>query len=225
MSAQLVQQQARAVAGALWVAAPLWYLLCEAVTAAWFPRYSYAHNFISDLGVPEEAILDGRPMVSAIPQVMNAGFIGAGLLFFIGLIVLIPQLARGAARWFFCIAAVLHSVGIVFVALVPGGPLAFETGQIIIHIFGALGLIVGGNIAAIFSGRAFASLGLPRPVRYLGPMLGGLGFVSAGLLVTHTLVPDGVSERGCVYSFFLWQMLMGVMLLAKSRRVSGSAQN
>lgn len=212
------QQQLRTITGALWVAAPLWYVLCEAVTAGWYPGYNYAHFFISDLGVSETTLLDGRPMASAIPQVMNAGFIGAGLLFFVGLVVIAPQLRRGVNRWFFLLMGVLHSVGIVFVALVPGGPSGFETGLIIIHMIGAVGLIVGGNIAAILSGRAFASMGLPGPVRYLGPVLGALGFVSAGLLVAHALVPDGVSERGSVYTFFLWQFLMGVILLADGKQ-------
>ncbi|MDI6024289.1 DUF998 domain-containing protein [Leucobacter sp. UT-8R-CII-1-4] len=213
-------RQANAVTGALWVAAPIWYLLCEAVTAAWYPGYNYAHFFISDLGVSEATLLDGRPMASAIPQVMNAGFIGAGLLFFIGLIVIAPHLKRGAVRWFFLLAGAMHSAGIVFVALVPGGPSGFETGLIIIHMVGAIGLIVGGNIAAILSGRAFSGLGLPSQIRYLGPVLGMLGFVSGALLVAHALVPDGVSERGSVYTFFLWQFLMGVILLAHSKRAS-----
>lgn len=222
MSEQQLRQQLFATTGALWVAAPIWYLLCEAVTAAWYPGYNYAHFFISDLGVSETTLLDGRPMASAIPQVMNAGFIGAGVLFFIGLVVIAPQLRRGVSRSFFVLMGVLHSAGIVFVALVPGGPSGFETGLILIHIIGAIGLIAGGNIAAILSGRAFGSLGLPRLVRYLGPVLGAVGFLSAGLLIAHALVPDGVSERGSVYTFFLWQLLMGVILLAGAKTQSRS---
>ncbi len=36
-----------------WIAGPLTYLILEAVAAAAFPHYSYAQNFISDLGIPD----------------------------------------------------------------------------------------------------------------------------------------------------------------------------
>ncbi len=38
------------------------------------PGYSYARNDISDLGVPERGVLQGRVLDSPLHAVMNAGF-------------------------------------------------------------------------------------------------------------------------------------------------------
>ncbi|GAA2842840.1 hypothetical protein GCM10010471_27040 [Leucobacter komagatae] len=200
-------------AGALWVAAPLWYVLCEAVAAAGFPGYNYATFFISDLGVPEPGQFDGRLLTSQISSVMNAGFIGAGLLFFLGTVAVASQLDRGAAKTSWLFAAVLHAVGIVFVGLVPGSQTNWDNGLMVVHVVGAIALIAGGNVAAILSGRALRPLGLPRWVLRSGQILGALGFVSALLLIGTLLVPAGVSERGAVYSFFAWQLLAGIGML------------
>ncbi len=43
--------RSRLGAAVAWIIGPLTYLTLEAVAAAAFPHYSYAQNFISDLGV------------------------------------------------------------------------------------------------------------------------------------------------------------------------------
>ena len=205
--------QAHGLAGALWVAVPLWYVLCEAVAAAGFPGYNYATFYISDLGVPEPGQFDGRFLDSQASAVMNAGFIGAGLLFFLGTVAVASQLRRGAAKTLWLTAALLHAVGIVFVGLVPGSSTSLGNGLMVVHIVGAIAAIAGGNLAAILAGSSLQPLGLPRWILRSGPILGALGFVSALLLIGHLLVPDGVSERGAVYSFFAWQLIAGLGLL------------
>ncbi len=60
--------------GAIWIIGPLWCLATEAITASAFPGYSYARNDISDLGVPERGVLQGRVLDSPLHAVMNAGF-------------------------------------------------------------------------------------------------------------------------------------------------------
>lgn len=80
----------------VWIIGPLWYLVCEAITATGFRGYSYASNYISDLGVPERGMLDGRILDSPLHNVMNAGFIGEGILFLWGLVLLLPHLQRSA---------------------------------------------------------------------------------------------------------------------------------
>lgn len=200
-------------AGALWVAAPAWYVLCEAIAAASFPGYSYATFYISDLGVPERGPFDGRLLDSQAHAVMNAGFIGAGLLFFLGIVAIAPQLGRGASRWFWLGFGLLNAAGIVFVGLVPGSQTNAVNGLMAIHVGGAIAAIAGGNLAAIFAARALRPLGLPRWVLRAGPVLGAVGFGSALLLIGHLIVPDGVSERGAVYAFFAWQLLTGIGLL------------
>lgn len=216
-------RQAPQTTGLLWLLAPLWYLLCEAVTAAAFDGYSYAYFYISDLGVAEHGDFEGRMLASQIPEVMNAGFIGSGLLFLLGLCVLWPSLEGGASRWYFLGAGVLHTVGITFVGLVPGSPANATSGLMTIHVAGAISAIVGGNLAAILSHFALRTYLPSAAQRLIGPVLGGLGLLSALLLVLHALVPDGVSERGAVYTFFAWQFLMAIALLRIPRAGASGA--
>ncbi|RIJ07986.1 DUF998 domain-containing protein, partial [Clavibacter nebraskensis] len=47
-------------AGIAWVAAAAVYVGTEAIAASAFPGYSYSANYISDLGVPDVAVFQGR---------------------------------------------------------------------------------------------------------------------------------------------------------------------
>lgn len=201
------------ITGLLWLLAPLWYLLCEAVTAAAFDGYNYAHFYISDLGVAEHGDFEGRMLASQVPEVMNAGFIGSGLLFLLGLCTLWPYLAGGASRWWFLGVGALHAVGITFVGLVPGSPANAASGLMTIHVAGAIAAIIGGNLTAILSRFALGEFFAGSGARLIGPALGSLGLLSAFMLVMHALVPDGVSERGAVYPFFAWQFFTAIALL------------
>jgi len=210
-------------AGLLWSISPLWYLLCEAIAASAFDGYSYATFYISDLGVPEFGEFEGRPLASSLPQVMDAGFIGTGILFLLGLIVLLPQLRAGVPKVLLAAFGILHSVGIVFVGLVPGSPENVGNGLILIHVLGAVGAIGAGNFAAISSTWALREIGLARRVRRLGIVLGTLGLLSAALLAAHWILPDGVWERGAAYAFILWQLLIGIALLRIAPRAVAPA--
>ena len=199
--------------GLLWSIGPAWYILCEAITAAAFTDYNYATFYISDLGVPNFGDFEGRALASYVPQVMNAGFIGAGLLFLLGLVLLLPTLQPGIPRFLLAGFGLLHSIGITFVGLVPGSPENAENGLMIIHVLGAFGAIAGGNLAAISSSRAFGGTTMPRAAQRLGLILGIIGLASAILLTQHWLLPDGVWERAAVYTFMLWQFASGITLL------------
>lgn len=196
--------------GLLWIAATVWYLLCEAITASVFPGYDYATFYISDLGVAEHAELQGRVLESQIPQVMNAGFIGAGLLFFVGLALLVPHLSSSRLRIPMLVLGALYTAGITFVGLVPGSPSNVDNGLIVFHAAGAIAAIAAGNALSIVSVGPLRFLG---PARRIGPVLGAIGFASAALLVAHVALPDGVWERGAVYTFMLWQLVVGTLLL------------
>lgn len=207
-------------AGVLWVLAPLWYLLCEAVAAAAFPGYDYARFYISDLGVPEHAEFQGRMLESSLPAVMNAGFIGTGLLFLLGAILVVSRIGLRGPGLAFLVLAAVHTGGIVFVGLVPGSPTNARLGWITIHALGAVAAIGAGNAAAIVSRWALAPAGLSPRALWAGPVLGLIGFVSAVLLSLHVGLPDGVWERGAVYTFLLWQLLAGLALT----RATGSSR-
>lgn len=51
-------------AAACWIAAGVVYVVSEAVAAAAFPGYSYATNYISDLGIPQVETSGGRAIDS-----------------------------------------------------------------------------------------------------------------------------------------------------------------
>ncbi|TDO93561.1 DUF998 domain-containing protein [Enemella evansiae] len=195
--------------GLLWIAAPLWYVLCEAIAASAFPGYSYATFYISDLGVPEIGDFQGRSLDSPLHAVMNAGFLGTGLLFFLGLALLTRTLPRGLATGALVVLGAVHTVGISLVGLVPGSMANLANGLIRFHAIGAIAAIAGGNLAAIVSARPLRRLGRWR---FVGPILGGLGLVCGVLLSLHVGFPDGVWERGAVYPFMAWQLLTGIAL-------------
>lgn len=73
----------RTAATAGFVVAGLQYLVIETATAsAWTsPAYSYATNFVSDLGVPARGTFEGRAIDSPLHAVMNTGFVIQGVLF------------------------------------------------------------------------------------------------------------------------------------------------
>jgi hypothetical membrane protein len=136
---------------ALWIAAALGYLLLEAIAASRFdPGYSYARNYISDLGEPGHGTYEGRMIDSPPPELMNTAFYLQGISFFAGAVLLVR--ARGTtARLFRCLAAA-NAVGNILVGTVHGGPAATADGTHWVHATGAALAIVASN-AAILAGR------------------------------------------------------------------------
>ena len=106
-------------AGASLIAAGGFYLAAESVSArAWTaPGYSYAGNWISDLGAPAVEVFHGRAVNSPLHAVMNAAFLADGLLFLLGAILL-ARAARGPSAHLFLVFALAHSLGMLLVGLV-----------------------------------------------------------------------------------------------------------
>ncbi|MBB3156452.1 putative membrane protein [Microbacterium proteolyticum] len=212
-------------AGILWICAAVVYLGAEAVSAAAFPGYDYAHNYISDLGVPEIGPHDGRFLDSPLSGVMNAGFIVQGVLFFLATLLA----ARGRRRTrhspvLWVALAALHAVGITLVAVVHGGPLAAASGMIGIHVVGAALAIVCGNLASIAGGRVLGG----RAFRVFSVTIAVAGLLFLVGLQTHPSIagmslPDGVWERGSVYAVTVWELVAGVVLVVSARRTRSSA--
>jgi hypothetical membrane protein len=139
----------RRAAGILLVVSAPWYVVAEAVAAtAWRePPYSYAHNYISDLGAPGPAsTLMGRVIDSPLAWVMNAGFIGHGVLALAAAVLLCPQLPH---RWWLVGLASAHAVGIALVGTVHGSAQSIADGTFVFHSLGANLAIVGGNLLAV----------------------------------------------------------------------------
>ena len=206
----------RYIAGAVaFIVGGLQYATLEAVAAsAWSrPPYDYVYNYISDLGVPEAQVYNGRDVDSPLAWVMNTGLVVHGLLFVLGA-VLLAGLFDGAARRLFVAFALLHGVGIVLVGLfheASGVPVA--------HVGGALLAILFGNLAALVAGLSWRALGLPGWFGVASIALPVVGLLSEVVLLVGLADArfDGLFERGGVYSITVWEVLFGAVMLWRLR--------
>lgn len=193
------------------------WVISEAVTAAaWTdPPYSYARNYISDLGVPDCGTeFQGRELCSPAHALMNASFMAEGILFAIG-VVLLARLVTGRARRVVVALAIAHGVGMVLVGLFHGSPDGPSIG-LVIHA-GAAGIgILCANTVVIMAG-ALRGLGAPVAYRVFSITVGALGLLSVALVGVSESTA-GVFERGSVYSWLLWSVVTGVLLLARYLR-------
>jgi hypothetical membrane protein len=196
----------RVGAAVAWLSAGLVYLTLEGIAAAAFrPRYSYAGNLISDLGIPS----DGSPLA----WLMNTAFSLQGTLFLVGAILTVRAVAPRKAGLFLTFAAA-NAVGNLLIAAFHSGPAARADGTAWVHAIGAVLSIVGGN-AAILAGSRIVS-GWHRKVSVA---LGAFGLLSFVLFVIElkasSALPLGVWERCSVYSITAWQLFTAAWLLSR----------
>ncbi|OBI76309.1 DUF998 domain-containing protein [Mycobacterium asiaticum] len=182
---------------ALWVLGAIGYLVLEALAAAGYPHYSYADNYISDLGV-----------AGSRTHVMHAAFCSYGVLFLLGAVLIVGVPASRRASIFLAMAAI-NAVGNIVVGTIYSGK---------VHVVGAALAIVGGNVAIAAGSRV---VGIARRWYQRGSeLVAALGLLSLTMLVVDSaitdsrILPDGVWERGSVYSITLWQLLTAGCLLA-----------
>lgn len=215
----------RTAAAAGFVVAGLQYLVIEtAAASAWAsPAYSYAANFVSDLGAPARGTFEGRAIDSPLHAVMNTGFIVQGVLF-LATGVLLGRLMTRRARTAFVTVAALHAVGMVLVGAFHTSTQAAADGTLALHYAGATLAIIGGNVAAILAGRQWSRLGAPKWLAGVSTLLGVTGLLAVVVLVTtFGVLPPGVPERVAIYTFIAWELLTGVVLLMTRRPLVASA--
>jgi len=199
----------------LWIVAAVGYLILEAVAAAGFePVYSYARNYISDLGINAGEVVNGRMIDSPRSYLMHTAFCLQGILFFSGalLIVGVPKSRR--ARIFLGLVAA-NAVGNIVIATLHSGNL---------HHVGAALAIVGGNTAILTGSAVVATIVVERWYRRISELVAALGLLSLLMLMInsatskHSVLPDGAWERGSVYSIILWQLITAGCLLTIRRQ-------
>jgi len=205
-------------AGTAFLAAGCVYLAGEAVaTRAWTaPAYSYARNWISDLGAPAVGRFHGRMVDSPLHGLMNAAFLADGLLFLLGAALLVRE-ARAArparpASLFLALAAA-HSAGMLLIALVPEtvpAPLGS------LHFVGAL-LAIGGGNGAIMLGSRLAG---PRGAGLLMGLVGLAALIALGFPGALAAAGGGLVERLAVYPITAWELIAGLSLLRGARSAS-----
>lgn len=198
----------------------------EAVSASAFPGYDYATNYISDLGVAQVGSFQGRAIDSPLHALMNATFVTQGVCF----AVVAAVACVGAARCVVvtvAVVAVVHGIGLALVGTFHGGQGSVDDGTSVFHVLGAAAAIISGNVVAIIVGAGSSAVGAPRTYRVTSVVLGTVGLVALVMLVVDSgssaidLLPDGVWERGAVYTLIAWELLSAVVVLtglARSRR-------
>jgi hypothetical membrane protein len=212
--AKIERTAATAVGAVLWIVAAVGYLILEAIAAAGFePGYSYARDYISDLGVTPGGLVHGRMIDSPRAGLMHTAFYLQGILFFLGalLIVGVPDSRR--ARVFLGLLAA-NAVGNVVVGTVHSGK---------VHVAGAALAIVGGNTAIVTGSAVLGTVSGHHWYRSISTLVAALGLLCLIMLMVNSattkanLLPDGAWERGSVYSITMWQLLTAACLLTIRR--------
>jgi hypothetical membrane protein len=202
----MIAKRRRVGAAVAWLSAGLAYLALEGIAAAAFrPHYSYAHNFISDLGIPSNA--------SPLAWLMNTAFCLQGTLFLVGAVLAVRAVGTRKAGLFVILAA-SNAVGNLLIAAFHSGPASHANGTAGLHALGAVLAIVGGN-AAILAGSRIVS-GWHRKVSVA---VGAFGLLSFVLFVVElrasSALPLGILERCSVYSITVWQLFTAAWLLSR----------
>jgi hypothetical membrane protein len=200
-----------------------WVVAEAVVAAAWTdPPYSYNANYISDLGVPDCGTqFQGREICSPLHAAMNAAFIAEGVLFATG-VLLLARLVGGRARRVIVALALAHGVGLVLVGLFHGSQDGPSAG-LVVHVSAAAVGILCANTLAIVVG-SLRGIALPAAYRRFSIAIGVLGILSE-TLVSVSAGTAGLFERGGVYSWLLWGLVTGALLLVGRRRTATVGQN
>jgi len=220
----VVSRKPAIIAASLLAAVGVIWLVAEAISAAAFRGYSYATNYISDLGVPEVSMFEGRTIDSPLSAVMNFAFIAQGLLLVAGVILAVRAAGlRGAGRGWIVAVSIAHGIGMLLVGIFHGSEVNIANGFIILHVLGATIAIVTGNVVAILAGVQSRRVGAPSWYRVVSVALGIIGLISLVMLVivkttTFPALPEPVWERGAVYTITAWELMTGITLFASMRR-------
>jgi hypothetical membrane protein len=215
----------RPLAAASFLTGSTVYIAAEAIAAsAWKqPTYSYANNWISDLGSATAGEFQGRELNSPLSAIMNSGFIIQGLLYGLG-VLLLSRTLTGRIRTFTVVMGVVTTIGYLLVGTFHGSLQAQQNGTLALHFTGAALAILGANLLSLFLGIYWRKTPATRPIGITSIVLGSLGLVAVTILfVTFGAgLPSGAIERACVYTIVMWQVAVAISLL-RSRRASVSS--
>ena len=189
------------IAGIVFIIGSLYYLLAEAISAAFFNASlfnTYVFHTISELGIP-----NGN---SPLFWLMNSAFI------FIGLAVLFGNFYK--LKDFFIknriviyIFTVITSLGVIIVGLIHGGnPLT--SGY---HTLGAVMAILGGDILLVVISKSMDKFEFYQKFTLALGIIGLIGFWIMFFNITNPYMP--VFERWSVYTLIIWSFITGLFLL------------
>ena len=189
------------VAGIVFIIGSLYYMVAEAVSAAFFHVSifnAYVFHTISELGIPNE----NSPMF----WLMNSAFIFIGLTLIFGYLYKFNEFVV-KNRIICFILTVVSGLGVIIVGLIHGGnPLTISY-----HALGAVMAILGGNLLLIIVSRSMADFGKFQKISLI---LGVIGLISFWIMFFNMgSVYMPVFERLSVYTLILWIFSTGFFLL------------
>jgi hypothetical protein len=213
----------RAVArwgGLALVAAVLVDLIAEAiVAAAWDLRpYSYLDDYVNFLGNPFVGEFEDILISSPLWWLMSIAWIASGTLVAAASIALSRRLT-GWRRRTIAGLGLAQAIALILFAVFPLGPARFDDGTLVLYLIGAFLSIIAGNALAIVTGLSSRALGLPRWLDITSIALGGIGLVN--IPATYGWTPTGLAERISLYSYLLWALITGLVLI----RSAGAAHH
>ena len=189
------------VAGIILIAGSLYYIMAEAVCAAFFNDSflnTYLFYTISELGIPNS--------MSPLSWLMNSAFILIGLvLIFVNFYRFKDYIIKN--KVLFYILTIVTSLGVIIVGLIHGGnPLT--SGY---HTLGAVMAILGGNILLTVISKSMAEFEAYQVTTLILGVLGLIAFWILFFNMQSIYMP--VFERISVYTLIVWSFLTGVCLV------------
>ena len=195
---QLTKYSDGKIAGTLLFGGSAQFILALIVAEAFYPGYSVAQNFISDLGATCRATC---LVVQPTSIIFNSSVTLLGLL-----AILASYFIKREFRWrTLTFLVIMSGVGITGVGVFP------ETAGVVHHIVSL--------IAFLFAGlSAIASCKLQKaPSSYFSVLLGVMTLVALTLYVSNIFLGlgQGGMERMIVYPALVWTVGFGVYLMGK----------
>ena len=195
------------------------YFVAEQLTAAAWrdPDYSWAHNYISDLGL----LTCSPEACSPRHALMNASFLVLGATIATGSVLLRNQLRAGNLRRVAVGLLVASGVGDLLVGSFPGS-VADASGSNLAHTTGAVLAIVGGNAGILATGLLLRRGRHRRLAIYsiTSGMVGLAAFALFGLDVDLGL-GTGTIERIAANPITVWMVVVGALTLRSAGRSRG----
>ena len=189
------------VAGYVFVLGSLYYIIAEAISAAFFNASlfnTYVFHTISELGIPNA----NSPMF----WLMNSAFILIGLMLIFGNFYSLKDCIVKNRIAFFVLTLVT-GFGVVIVGLIHGGN-PFTLGY---HMLGAMMAILGGNMLLVIVSRSMGEFGIYQKVTLALGIFGLIVFWIMFFNMENVYMP--VFERISVYTMIVWSFLTGAYLV------------
>lgn len=209
-------------AGAIaWIAAVGQFIVVMLVVqVAWKGPYSWADNYISDLGNVQCGEWDGRSVCSPLHGLMNMSLTLGGALIIVGVLLTDAAWPRTTLARTIRSLLVATGGGWMVAGLSPA-----DVNEDLHLLGGAFVIFAGGNLALLLTAFLRSSKPINNTRRYAGA-LGGVGLIG---IVLHLGGNDlglglGGTERMTAYALPIWLLIAGTHLLRASRLPRGTSR-